>query len=143
MLTDTLKSFFKDQAGNLEISMAFLYGSRAKGIPRPDSDIDLAVVFEDQTLSTEEIFQRLNTTTVFLSELTNLDVNLIPIYPDFRKPMLYYNAIVSGIPIFVRDLSQYLKLRNEAVRQMEDFQLFGPEWLISIARRNLEVLNHG
>ncbi len=123
--------------------MAFLYGSRSRGIPRPDSDIDLAVVFKDEGLSTEKIFQRLTAMSASLSELTGLEVSLIPIYPDFRKPMLYYNAIVLGIPVFLQDPAQYIRLRNEAILQMEDFQIFGPEWSISITRRNLEVLNHG
>jgi predicted nucleotidyltransferase len=141
-IPDMLDKFFRNNAGSLGIVMAFLYGSRSKGIPRPDSDIDLAVVFEDEGLSNEEISERLTTVSVALSDLTGLEVNLIPVYPDFRKPMLYYNAVVLGTPVFVDDPLKYLRLRNEAVRQMEDFQIFGPQWLISITRRNLEVLKH-
>lgn len=122
--------------------MVFFYGSRARGIPRPDSDIDLAVVFEDENLADELIFQRLTAIAVSLSEMTGLEVNLNPIYSDFRKPMLYYNAIVLGVPVFVQDPMKYGHLRAEAIRQMEDFQLFGPQWLISITRRNIAVLNH-
>ncbi len=143
LIRDILEKYFSKEAGRFGIALAFLYGSRSRGIPRPDSDIDLAVVFKDEGLSTEEIFQRLTAMAASLSELTGLEVSLIPIYPDFRKPMLYYNAIVLGIPVFLQDPAQYIRLRNEAILQMEDFQIFGPEWSISITRRNLEVLNHG
>lgn len=137
-IPDILKDFFLTRTGSFGIALVFLYGSRVRGIPLPDSDIDLVVIFEDEALSDETIFQRLTTIATSLTEMTGLEVNLNPIYSDFRKPMLYYNAIVLGVPVFIQDPTKYGHLRAEAIRQMEDFQLFGPQWLISITRRNLE-----
>ncbi len=38
-----------------KISLAFLYGSWACGLPRWDSDIDIAIVFEEE-FTDDEIF---------------------------------------------------------------------------------------
>ncbi|MBZ0159727.1 MAG: hypothetical protein K8G79_06295 [bacterium] len=56
--------------------------------------------------------------------------------------MLYYNAIASGVPLFFRDFSRYVDLKNEAVYQMEDFNIFGRDWQLAVARRNLETLTY-
>jgi hypothetical protein len=69
-------------------------------------------------------------------------VNVIPIFSDFRKPMLYYNAIVRGIPVFIKDYSRYVQWVNEALHQMEDFGIFGRQWQIALTRNNLEEIRH-
>jgi hypothetical protein len=56
--------------------------------------------------------------------------------------MLYYNAIVLGIPVFIRDQNRYAALLNEAIFQMEDFSMFGTQWQLEIAEKNLEELRH-
>lgn len=134
-LPDQLKRFFKREADSFSVQMAFLYGSRAHGMERDDSDVDLAVVFDKQ-VSDDEMFSRIDAMALKLVALLGLDVNILPIYSDFRKPMLYYNAIAKGLPLFIGDLDAYLNLRLEAVFQMEDFQIFGVRWQIEAARRN-------
>jgi predicted nucleotidyltransferase len=131
-----LERFFGEEAERLGVQMAFLFGSRAHGIPREDSDVDLAVLFDEQ-LSDDEIFNRVDAIALRLVSLLGLDVSILPVYRDFRKPMLYYNALMKGLPVFVRDADACARLRHEAVGQMEDFQIFGPRWQIEAARRNL------
>ncbi len=122
--------------------MAFLYGSWAGGFQKKDSDIDIAAVFF-KGLNDDEIFEYLTNISLLLSRKLHLEVNLIHIYSDFRYPMLYYNAIVLGIPVFFKDFSEYIDLKNEAVFQMEDFNLFCRGWQMSIAKRNMEALIYG
>ena len=43
-----LKQFFQNQAERRHVEVALLYGSQAGGFPRPDSDIDISVAFEDK-----------------------------------------------------------------------------------------------
>lgn len=69
----------------------------------------------------DEIFDRLTSLSLFLSENLGLDVDVIPIYRDFRKPFLYYNAIILGIPLFVRNKKNLIDLKVEALYHMEDF----------------------
>jgi hypothetical protein len=65
------------------------------------------------------------------------EVNIIPIFEDFRKPMLYYNAIVLGEPLLIRDEARYLDLRMSAIAQMEDFSVFGVPWQLEITERTM------
>jgi len=140
-IKSTLQNFFQQKAGRFKVQIAFLYGSWAKGLPRNDSDIDIAIVFDDEP-SEEELFDRLTTISLSLSEKIGLEVNVIHIYSDFRKPVLYYNAIVLGLPVYIKDFTKYVTLINEAIYQAEDFEIFGTGWYQTLSRKNLETIQH-
>ena len=143
-LVSALKKFFKQEAKRVGLEAAFLFGSRAYGVARKDSDVDVAVLFTNmERLSDDEVFQRLTALTLKLTKTLDKETNVIPIYPDFRKPMLYYNAIVIGVPLFVKRPRYYTWLRLEAIRQMEDFHIFGIGWQIQAAKTNLYGRKHG
>ena len=136
------KDFFQKNSDNYHIEMAFLYGSYARGLPGVDSDIDIALLFS-QDLTENEIFEHITEISLALSNELHLEVNIIPVYSDFRKPMLYYNAIVLGNPLFFRDFTRYVDIKNEAIRQMEDFAIFGRYWQITGSQKNIEaILGH-
>ena len=137
-----LKSFFEESASAYKIEMAFLYGSWARGFPKSSSDVDVAIVFSEEPGTEDEAFTIITDISLVLGKKLRLDVNVIPIYSDFRKPMLYYNAIVLGIPVFIGNQDRYIFLRNQAIFQMEDFTLFGTNWQLEIAKKNLEDIKH-
>ena len=136
-----LKDFFDEKASFYGLEMVFLFGSWARGFPRQNSDIDIAVVFS-QDLSDEDYFERMTDISVLLSTELKREVNVIPIYKDFRKPMLYYNAIISGMAIYILEGDQYVKMKNDAIFHMEDYSIWGPKWLYEVTRKNLEGLKH-
>ena len=142
ILMDHLQSFFERNAALLQVEMAFLYGSRAEGFPREDSDVDLGILFSGNRLSDKELFEMTTKISLALSKIIKVDVNVLPIYADFRKPLLYYNIIVKGIPVYVREYASYLQLRKEAIDQMEDFEIFGTKWQVAIAKNNLAALGY-
>lgn len=137
-----LKTFFEESASVYKIEMAFLYGSWARGFPKSSSDVDVAIVFSEEPDTEDEAFTIITDISLVLGKNLKLDVNVIPIYSDFRKPMLYYNAIVLGIPVFIGNQDRYIFLRNQAIFQMEDFTLFGTTWQLEIAKKNLEDIKH-
>ena len=137
-----LKTFFEETASVYKIEMAFLYGSWARGFPKSFSDVDVAIVFLEEPGTEDETFTIITDISLVLGKKLRLDVNVIPIYSDFRKPMLYYNAIVLGIPVFIGNQDRYIFLRNQAIFQMEDFTLFGTNWQLEIAKKNLEDIKH-
>lgn len=143
MIKENIKNFFKENSEKYRIEMAFLYGSIIAGSLKEESDIDLAVYLSDNVSSEDEIFEIITEISAILSEEILREVNVIYIYPDFRHPMLYYNAIVHGTPLYIKNFNKYISLRNEAIFQMEDFSIFGIPWQLIIARKNLEVLEHG
>lgn len=141
LMSDYLKRFFQIEAERFRVMVAFLYGSWAAGFPRSDSDIDVAVVFADAP-DEDTLYQRLTDMSLLLSDLTGREVNMLPIYPDFCKPMLYYNAIVQGILVYTKRPEDFIFLRKRAIDEMEDFGLFGRKWQTTLTRRNLEALRH-
>ena len=141
-LVASLQRYFEGNAGLLEVEMAFLYGSRATGFPREDSDVDLGVVLVQDRKSERDLFDTATKISLILSDIVKADVNVLPIQADFPRPMLYYNIIVKGIPVYVRELGAYLKLRKEAIDQMEDFEIFGTKWQAIIAENNLAALGY-
>jgi len=139
-LINKLKEFFQEKAASFSIEMVFLYGSWAKGFPKDDSDLDLALVFSEEKTAPAESFKRITDISVWLENILKKEINIIEIRKEFDKPMLYYNAIIHGVPIYISDFNSYLKLRNEAIFQMEDFSIFGLSWQYEAARKNLEAI---
>ena len=137
-----LKTFFEETASVYKIEMAFLYGSWARGFPKSFSDVDVAIVFSEEPGTEDEAFTIITDISLVLGKKLKSDVNVIPIHSDFRRPMLYYNAIVLGIPVFIGNQDRYISLRNQAIFQMEDFTLFGTKWQLEIAKKNLEDIKH-
>lgn len=133
-----LVNFFKKRAFQYEIEIVFLYGSLASGYPHAGSDVDLGIVFSENIDNPGKIHFFITEITYELSQELNKEVNAISLSSNFSHPMLYYNVIVLGIPIFIKDNDRFLKLKLEALHQMEDFQLFGIPWQHQIAHRIIE-----
>ena len=136
-IVSKLKKFFRERADEYNIELVFLYGSWARGLPRKNSDIDLAVVFSSKVESGKEEFSRITDISYKLSISLKKEVNIIVIEEDFSKPMLYYNAIILGIPVFTKDVDNFLRLKLETIYQMEDFQIFAAPWQLEIANKLL------
>lgn len=138
----TLKDYFKQKASRYHIEMAFLYGSWARGYPHKDSDLDLALLFSSQIRSEEFFFRLITEISYELSIDLGREVNIIPIYSDFPHPMLYYNAIIFGIPLYVKDKDRFLQLKLESIYQMEDFQIFGLPWQKKVAQDIIKEISN-
>jgi len=134
--------FFKTESRQFNVEMAFLFGSWARGYPKIDSDIDIAVCFKNKQLSDTKLFEIITEIALRLSEKLKKEVSVIPIDEDFRKPMLYYNAVVFGVPVYIKNVESYNRLRFEAIKQMEDFSIFGLDWQLQGAKEILEELEH-
>jgi predicted nucleotidyltransferase len=137
-----LSNFFARMGSHYGVEMAFLYGSWAKGFPRPDSDVDVAVVFTGEPRSQDEVFARITNISLSLSRELKREVSVLQIDRDFEKPLLYYNAVVLGVPVYTSVKEDYITLINESIRQMEDFSIFGIGWQYEIARKNLEAVKN-
>lgn len=121
-IKNILERHFKEIADACKIETAFLYGSWARGCPKETSDVDVAIVFSE-TGDEDKVFEMITDITLSLMKEIRLEVNINPVFLAFRKPMLYYNAIVLGIPVFIREQYRYAALLNEAIFQMEDSKL--------------------
>lgn len=142
-LINDLRAFFDAYALNYQVEMAFLYGSWSAGLERGDSDVDVAVVFGKTvtSASSDRTFFLITELSYHLSEQFKKEVNVISIDNDFSHPMLYYNAVIAGKPVFIGDNNRYAELMLEAIYQMEDFKIFGIPWQREAARKNMEGFN--
>lgn len=131
----TLEKFFIENSAKYSLDTAVVFGSLARGVVRKDSDIDIAVVFSNYITDKYLKFELITDITYELTKILKRDVNIISISWDFDHPMLYYNAIVLGTPIFIKDPDLYLKLKLEAIHQMEDFQIFGTRWQFEVVKK--------
>ncbi|MBU2504400.1 MAG: nucleotidyltransferase domain-containing protein [Candidatus Omnitrophica bacterium] len=128
-----LKSFFKKNAFFYCIDMAFLFGSWVRGYPRGDSDADVAIVFSKEILKEDRFFSLITEISYRLEEELRREVNAIAILEDFPHPLLYYNAIIEGIVLFVKDKDKLLYLKLRGISAMEDFRIFAVQWQKNIA----------
>ena len=137
-IVSLLKDFFQVRTDSYQIDMAFLYGSRARGYPRDDSDVDVAVLLLPDQKNEDAIFDRVTEISFSLSGILGKDVSLLVLDRDFKRPMLQYNAIVLGVPVFIRSFDSYIDFYLESLYQMEDFSLFGIEWQLAISEKRLK-----
>lgn len=137
---DKFKTYFQKEAKSLSIEAVFLFGSFAHGFEKAASDIDIAIVFKEDK-GRDTVFKIITDLSHDLSILSSKNVDVIWIDKDFSKPMLFYNAIVHGIPLFISDKDKYVSLVLRAIEEMEDFSMFGREWQIETAEKILEKIS--
>lgn len=138
-----LSDFFAGNAGQYSMEMASLYGSYARGYPKEESDVDLGVLFFEEISEAAQIHYLITDISYRLTHILKKEVNIVVIDRDFSHPMLYYNIIILGLPLYIEDWDKYLTLKLEAIHQMEDFQLFGIPWQRQITRNLLTEVSNG
>jgi len=141
-LVEHLVRYFTKHARELPIELAFLYGSWAAERQRADSDVDVAVLFRDDAGSEEEKYAVLTDVGSELAVSLQKEVSVLELKWAFDKPMLYYNAVVQGVPLWVKEQRLSDRFRHEAIEQMEDFCIFGIGWQLAAARCNLKGVTH-
>ncbi|MFH1654848.1 MAG: nucleotidyltransferase domain-containing protein [Pseudomonadota bacterium] len=141
-LKKILEKYFKRVSKKLKLDLVFLYGSWAHGKQRRISDVDIAVLFSDEHTDEEKMLDVIGKISVDLSELLGLEVNILRLKKEFDHPMVYYNASVKGIPVYVKNKDLCDRYLFESIAQMEDFCLFGTAWQILASKVNLRRIKN-
>lgn len=124
-----LKDFFSRRD---DVSLAFLFGSQAKGIAVKRSDVDVAVYFR----SGYDV-EKLRTLTDELENLLQKEVDLIVL--NDANPSLAWSAL-RGVPLFIADRHFYLEYMLDVSREAEDFNEFILDlWRLRRERRKREA----
>lgn len=140
-IVEILKAYFRANSGVYGIKLAFLYGSYAHNNQTEQSDIDVAIVFEkDRAKVGKKLFEVITDISIATSKLSGKDVEIICIDEDFSKPMLYYNAIIHGKPLFVCDVNYYIDYFLRALHTMEEFSGFGIKLQLEMANNQLRSI---
>lgn len=102
-----------------DISIAFIFGSYAKGQARNDSDIDIGVVFEKK-YSPAVFFQKEIALSANISEILHIDtVDLINL-KTVVSPVLKHNVVFEGKLLFAKDEKKLFQLQKEVLQEFED-----------------------
>lgn len=116
-----------------DIAFAYLFGSRARGEERPDSDWDIAVYLRDG-LSSEERFALRLRLYAELDDLGRVDVVILNDAP----PLLAHRAIM-GRRLVVRDEVALVRFSVRTVAESED----GRYWRELHRQARIERLREG
>jgi uncharacterized protein YutE (UPF0331/DUF86 family)/predicted nucleotidyltransferase len=134
-----LKDYFKKEP---QVSLAFLFGSQAKGISRKISDWDIAVYFKPREyleLETEIDYPKENK---IWSDLINLletdDVDLVVL--NRAKPDLVFSVLNSGMSLVIKDRKLYLDLLCKTHYEAVDWWQFVFDfWKIKEKAKSLSI----
>ncbi len=131
MELDLIKEYFNN---NDSISLAFLFGSRAKNLQRKISDWDIGVYFkptEYLELETERYYPNENKIWSDLVDILGTDaVDFVVL--NRASPSLVYNVLRVGTPLTMRDKTLYLELlRKVGYEAMDWWDFVNDFWNIS------------
>ena len=115
-LTTKLASFFKVKN---DISLAFLIGSQASGRARPESDVDVAVLFYSPP-SSEEILSLKGD----LEDLVKKNIDLVLL--NGAGPVIGIQALKTGILLLNRDCA-YEKFFVRVLMEYDDLKYYRRE----------------
>jgi len=97
-----------------EVIGAYLFGSRAQGTAREDSDTDLAIVVEDRTEKDEFYFlEKLSGVEIVELDLTVVDLR-------HSSPLLLQQIIKTGRPVYRRSEQDLAIFRARAASRYFD-----------------------
>jgi predicted nucleotidyltransferase len=85
-----------------EILEAYLFGSRARGTARTNSDVDVAVHIDDARAPSPPWGYDADLAAALMSELRTSRVDVVVLHR--APPLLYHRVLRDGIRLFARDL---------------------------------------
>ena len=137
-LIKAFREYFKNSAGKYGIEMAFLFGSYAFGYEKIESDIDIAIALHESLESDKSVvFDIISNLSYDLNKIFAKEISVLFIDREFSKPMLFYNAIIHGVPLYISNKEKYISFVLKALNEMEDFKLFGEKWQLEVIEKRI------
>ena len=125
-ILEKLKTYF---ASRDEIVMAFLFGSRAEGRARNDSDWDIGVYFIPKTrgeLETKERYAGENEISGEVARLIGAETDVVIL--NRARPSLVFDVLNSGKVLANKDETLYLELLSKTHYEAVDYWNFVKEF---------------
>ena len=116
MLEERLEELVKFFGERELIVAAYLFGSYARGVQTPQSDVDIAVLFSRTPENLLEHHLRLSND---LSDILGKDVDLIIL--NVAPPLLRYQVIKHGRLIYCRNERERISFESKSMCEYLDF----------------------
>ena len=106
-------------AAREEVLEAYVFGSRARGRARPDSDVDVAVYVDEARARGGAWGYRAELATALMTALGADDVDVVVLN---RAPILLYHRVLrGGVRVLSRDLQATTTRAGQALSRYFDF----------------------
>ena len=121
-LVDILRRFVPQILKDLPVQLAYLYGSVARGEETPSSDVDIAIVCDDE-ISPEQRLRLMLDVSAELSRRTGVAEVDVRVIND--APLVFRGRIAcEGILLFVRDKAQQIEFETHTRDEYFDYLPF-------------------
>lgn len=120
MSTDLVRTLAQVVATEPDVVLAYLFGSRAHGTPRPDSDLDVAVAYAPHLDGAAREAARRRLVVALADALGAVGETADVIDLERCGATLAFRAIRDAVPIFVRDARVRVTLEARIARQYDD-----------------------
>lgn len=102
-----------------EVLEAYLFGSHARGVAQPHSDIDVAVYIDEARIDRSVFGLTAELSTLLIAGLRDNGVDLLIL--NHAPPVLYYNVLRDGVRVLSRDSAATTTREGQAVSRYCDF----------------------
>lgn len=116
-------------AKRMEVALAFVFGSRAKGMARAVSDWDIAVYFNPKKYAELETREEYEGESQIWSDVNNIvkqDVDFLVM--NRARPSLVFQILNTGIPLAIKDRKLYTELLLKTHYEAVDFWQFAQDF---------------
>lgn len=124
-------AIFDDQP----VLFAYLYGSRAAGRPRPDSDVDIAIYCSEDTHPSERFDLGLRLSIRIGEAIGEADIEVVVLND---VPIRLAGRVIQGTPIYSRDEAARVAYESLTFREFCDFDLHDQEDAETMLRATAE-----
>ncbi|MBI2470990.1 MAG: nucleotidyltransferase domain-containing protein [Planctomycetes bacterium] len=118
MLSNKSLEIIKTLAGKYHLKLVILFGGLAQGIYDDKSDIDLAILPEDNSFYENECLSKLIYDLMAVEDIERREVDVVPITSE--NPLLLYQIGKYGEPVYEKDEETYIRFLNWARFTYED-----------------------
>jgi len=127
----TLEAYF---TGKSEISAVYLFGSYARGLQRPDSDVDIALLFENADPA--KVSEYTDAHYLAIARILRKELHLVPLN---RAPERLLNQIFSrGQCILVNNPKEHAMFKMTAFAKIADFGFYRPKFEEAFTRKLMQ-----
>lgn len=122
-LVDALRSAAEAELPAMPVVFAYLYGSRAQGGARPDSDVDVAVLLDTGVTAPESLASRAADALTTRSRVGGIEVTVLN-----DAPIRFLGRVLrSRVVLYSRDEPARVEFESRIGRMADDVEVWAAE----------------